>query len=215
MTAAGSRALHQGQPVLAAGAPASAARGAAVLVHGRGGSAAGILGVAALLGRQDLALRAPQAAGDSWYPLPFLAPLEHNEPYLSSALARLGEVMAGLAEEGIPAERTLLVGFSQGACLTLEWVARNPGLYAGVAGLAGGLIGPPGTPRDYPGSLHSTPVFLGCGDPDPHIPRQRVEETARVLDGMGARVTTRLYPGLGHGINEDEADALGQLASAL
>lgn len=206
---------HQSQPVSTAGPPPGAARGAVVLVHGRGGTAAEMLELGRLLGRDDLALRAPQAAGHTWYPYPFLAPMERNEPGLSSGLRRLGEVLDELAAAGLPPERTLLVGFSQGACLTLELVARNARPYGGVAGLAGGLIGPPGTPRDYPGSLGDTPVFLGCGDPDPHIPRQRVEETADVLRRLGGRVTLRLYPGIGHTLVADELDALRQLAAAI
>jgi predicted esterase len=175
-----------------------------VMAHGRGATAESILELARELWHPDLACVAPQAAGNTWYPYSFLAPLGRNEPGLSSGLARLGEVLDLLRSEGIAPERTLLLGFSQGACLTLEFAARNARRYGGIAGLSGGLIGPPGTPRSYAGSFAGTPVFLGCSDRDPHIPRQRVDETAEVLRRMGAEVTERIYPALGHTVNEDE-----------
>jgi predicted esterase len=153
---------------------------------------------------------APQAAGYSWYPYSFLAPMQQNEPWLSSALARIGEVVAQLEAEGVPEERIVLLGFSQGACLSLEYAARNPRRYGAVIGLSGGLIGPPGTPRNYPGSLAGTPVFLGCSDRDPHIPRERVDETAEVLRTMGGEVTERIYPAMGHTVNQDEVDFVRQ-----
>jgi phospholipase/carboxylesterase len=197
---------HQGQPIVAAGRPVSAASAAMVMVHGRGATAESILELARELRAPDLAYLAPQAAGYSWYPYSFLAPVHANEPGLSSALARIGEVLARLEDEGIPPERTILLGFSQGACLSLEYAARNARRYGGIAGLSGGLIGPPGTPRNYEGSLAGTPVFLGCSDRDPHIPRERVDETAEVLRGLGAEVTERIYPAMGHTVNDDELD---------
>jgi predicted esterase len=202
---------HQGGPVATAGRPPEEAAGAVVLVHGRGSTAASILGLARELGRPDLAWLAPQAAGRTWYPHTFLAPLADNEPGLSSGLAVLAGLVDDLAAAGIPAERVVVAGFSQGACLAVEFAARHPRRYGGVAGLTGGLIGPPGTPRDDPGSLAGTPVFLGAGDPDPHVPWARVEETAAVLARMGARVTLRRYPGLGHAIHREELDAVGAL----
>ena len=183
---------HQNQPVLAAGQPLDRAAAAMVLVHGRGATAQGILSLAEELAHPGFAYLAPQAAGNSWYPLSFLAPIERNEPHLSSALAALSAVLETLGEAGIPPERTLLVGFSQGACLALEFVARHAQRFGGVVGLSGGLIGPPGTPRDYPGSLGGTPVFLGCSDVDPHIPKERVIESAEILQHLGADVTVRL-----------------------
>lgn len=197
---------HQGQPIVAAGRPLSEAAAAMVMVHGRGATAESILELAREFRRPEFAYVAPQAAGYSWYPYSFLAPLHLNEPGLSSGLARIGEVLALLEAEGIPPERTLLLGFSQGACLSLEFAARNARRYGGIAGLSGGLIGPPGTPRAYEGSLAGTPVFLGCSDRDPHIPRERVDETAEVLREMGAEVMERIYPGLGHTVNEDELE---------
>ncbi len=141
--------------------------------------------------------------------------MESNEPGLSSGLARLGEALAEIEAAGIPPERTLLLGFSQGACLSLEFAARNARRYGAVVGLSGGLIGPPGTPRDYPGSLAGTPVFLGCSDRDPHIPLKRVDETAEVLRGMGAEVTERIYPAMGHGVNEDEMEFVRGLVAGV
>jgi predicted esterase len=198
--------VHRGQPVLAAGRPLAEAEAAMVMVHGRGGSAEDILGLSVELRRPELAYVAPQAAGHSWYPYSFMASLEHNEPGLSSGLELLGDLVAHLETGDIPAERIFLLGFSQGACLSLEFAARNARRYGGVIALSGGLIGPPGTPRDYPGTFDGTPVFLGCSDRDPHIPKERVDESARIFERMGAAVTERIYPGMGHTVNEDELD---------
>jgi phospholipase/carboxylesterase len=197
---------HQGQPIITAGRPLKEAAAAMVMVHGRGATAESILELARELRHPEFAYLAPQAAGNSWYPNSFLAPLQRNEPYLSSALARLAEVLDLVTAEGIPPQRTILLGFSQGACLTVEFAARNARRYGGIAGLSGGLIGPPGTPRSYAGSLAGTPVFLGCSDRDPHIPRERVDETAEVLRRLEAEVTERIYPALGHTVNEDELE---------
>jgi predicted esterase len=147
---------------------------------------------------------APQAANNTWYPFTFLAPMQQNEPWLSSALARVGEIVASVEAAGIPPQRIVLGGFSQGACLASEFMARNARRYGGLLAFSGGLIGPPGTPRAYAGSLDGTPVFMGCSDVDAHIPKKRVEETADVLERLGAQVTMRLYPGMGHTINADE-----------
>lgn len=206
---------HAGVRVFREGPPLEEAAAAAILLHGRGGSAGDVLGLARALGEPRLACLAPQAAGNAWYPESFLAPLERNEPWLSSALGVVRRLLDMLAEAGILAERTLLLGFSQGACLALEFAARNGTRYGGVAGLAGGLIGAPGTPRDYPGSLEGTSVFLGCGDRDPFVPLERFEETATVLAGLEANVTRRVYPGVGHVVNEDELDHVRRLTSAL
>ena len=202
---------HQGQPLAWAGRPVAEAAAAMVMVHGRGATAESILTLADELKRNDFAYVAPQAAGYSWYPLSFMAPMPQNEPGLSSGLARIGEVVAQLEAAGMPAERIVLLGFSQGACLSLEFAARNAKRYGAVIGLSGGLIGPPGTPREYPGSFAGTPVFLGCSDRDPHIPRERVNESAMVLKTMGAEVTERIYPAMGHTVNEDEMDHVRQL----
>lgn len=195
---------HQGQPVLAAGTPADRARVAMVMVHGRGASAQSILTLAQALNRPGFAYVAPQASGNTWYPNSFLAPIPSNEPGISSGMQAIRDVLAQLESAGIPAERTVLLGFSQGACLALEFSARHARRYGGVAALSGGLIGPDGTPRDYAGSLAGTPVFLGCSDVDAHIPKARVDLSAEVLERLGAEVTERIYPGMGHTVNEDE-----------
>jgi phospholipase/carboxylesterase len=186
-----------------------------ILVHGRGAPAEDILSLGRELDRPDLAYLAPQAEGYSWYPYSFMAPMEKNEPGLSNGLALLGHLLERLEGDGIPPERTVLLGFSQGACLSLEFAARNAKRYAGVVGLSGGLIGPPGTPREYPGSLADTPVFLGCSDRDPHIPLERVKETTEVLTRMGAKVTERIYPAMGHTVNEDELKHVRDLLDGL
>jgi predicted esterase len=186
-----------------------------ILVHGRGATAEDILSLGRELGRPDLAYLAPQAEGYSWYPYSFLSPMERNEPGLSNGLALLGHLVERLGAEGIPPERTVLLGFSQGACLTLEYAARNARRFAGMAGLSGGLIGPPGTPRDYPGSFAGTPVFLGCSDRDPHIPLERVKETTQVLTRLGAQVAERIYPAMGHTVSEDEMEQVRELVAGV
>ena len=206
---------HRDQPVLEAGAPLSTAPGAVVMVHGRGAGAEDILALAAELGRPDLAYLAPQADGRTWYPRSFLAPIPENEPFLSSALPTLAALLARAAAAGVLPERTLLLGFSQGACLATEFAARNARRYGGLVGLSGGLIGPDGTPRAYPGDLAGTPVFLGCSDVDPHIPVARVQESADVLRRLGGDVDARIYPGMGHTVNRDELAAVRALLAAL
>jgi predicted esterase len=201
--------------IAAAGAPLETARAAAVLLHGRGATANDILGLAAELGQDDVAYLAPQAPGHTWYPLSFLAPLEQNEPYLSRSLATVAAILEHLDSQGFGADRLVLVGFSQGGCLALEFAARNARRYGGVAGLSAGLIGPPGVPRSHPGTLSDTPIFLGCSDIDPHIPLHRVQESRKVLGAMGAVVTERIYPGMGHTINQDEIAEVGRLLSGV
>jgi predicted esterase len=186
-----------------------------ILVHGRGATAEGILSLAGELSHPGFAFLAPQAADNTWYPLSFMAPIERNEPYLSSALDRLAALLAQTTQAGIPAERTILLGFSQGACLALEFAARNTQRYGGLVGLSGGLIGPEGTPRDYPGSLAGTPVFLGCSDVDFHIPSERVVESGQVLERLGGEVTLRLYPNMGHTVNKDELDRVRSIMADL
>ncbi|HUS16661.1 MAG TPA: phospholipase [Chloroflexia bacterium] len=206
---------HEGGRVVAAGAPLDRARAAMIMVHGRGATAADILTVAAELDAPDIAFLAPQAAGGTWYPYSFLAPMADNEPGLSSGLQVIGDLLAAIAAAGTPPERTFLLGFSQGACLTLEFVARHARRYAGVAGLSGGLIGPSGTPREYTGALDGTPVFMGCSDVDFHIPKERVEESAAVLERLGGAVTMRLYRGMGHTVNADEIRAVQAMLGAV
>ena len=206
---------HRGQPVRQAGAALSDARAAAILIHGRGATAESILPLADLFPHPDLAYLAPQAARNTWYPYPVMSPIEANEPFLSSALAMLARLVRRLGESGIPPERVALVGFSQGACLVLEFSARNARRYGGVVGLSGGLIGLPGHVRSDQGSLAGTPVFLGCSDVDAHIPLARVRESADVMRALGGDVTERSYPGMGHTINEDEANRVRALFASL
>jgi len=197
---------HQDQPLLGQGPALDHAGAAMVMLHGRGATARDILTLVPELEQPGWTFLAPQAAGDTWYPFPFTAPLENNEPWLSSALAVVGEVLVKVAAAGIPPERTVLLGFSQGACLALEYAARNARRFGGVIGLSGGLIGPDGAERNDSGSFEGTPAFLGCSDHDPHIPAGRVDHAARVLEGLGAEVTMVLYPNLDHAVNQEEID---------
>src|SRR2546421_2071990 len=206
---------HQGQPLLLAGEPLESAKAAMIMMHGRGATAEDILMLADEFKQPGFAYLAPQAAGNSWYPNSFLAPIASNEPGLSSGLAVIASLLEQLTQAGISSERTILLGFSQGACLSLEFVARNARRYGGVAGLSGGLIGPEGTPRNGSGSLAGTPVFLGCSDIDPHIPKARVQETSEVLQRLGGDVTMRLYPRMGHTVNRDELRSVQAMMSAL
>jgi predicted esterase len=184
-----------------------------ILVHGRGASAADIMTLGAELMHPGVAYLAPQAAGNAWYPHPFTAPMDSNEPHLSSALEVLASLLATV-EKSVAADRIILLGFSQGACLTLEFAARHARRYGGVVGLSGGLIGPDGTPRDYAGSFDGTPAFMGCSDVDPHIGKDRVLEAAEVFTRMGAKVTARLYPQMGHTVNDEEIQLVRGMVAA-
>ena len=198
---------HQGQPIESAGVPLLEAQCAMVLVHGRGATAEDILTLVDELDQGGFAYLAPQAAGHTWYPYSFLAPMNDNQPGLDSALGVLTRLVEGLEKENVGEERIALLGFSQGACLTLEFAARHARRYRAIVGFSGGVIGPPGTPRNYAGSLRATPVFLGCSDIDPHIPLERVHETADVFRRLGASVDERIYPRMGHLVNDDELEA--------
>lgn len=202
---------HRGQAVLRAGAPLEQAKAAVIMVHGRGATAESILSLVEVIDQPGFAYLAPQASDYTWYPHSFLAPIASNEPGITSGLAAMVSLLDYLAANGIAAEQTILLGFSQGACLTLEFAARQARRYGGVAGLSGGLIGPEGTPRHYSGSLAGTPVFLGCSDVDSHIPQTRVKHSAEVLQRLGGQVTMRLYPGMGHQVNQDEIDVIKQM----
>ena len=206
---------HQGLAVLFAGKSLNTARTAMILVHGRGASAEDILELVTEFPAPGFAYLAPQAAGHEWYPYSFMAPLESNEPGLSSGLAVIASLLDQITGAGIPAERIILLGFSQGACLSLEFAARNARRFGGIVGLSGGLIGPSGTPRDYPGSFDGTPVFLGCSEKDPHIPKPRVELSAQVMQQLGGNVTLRLYPNLGHTVNRDEVRFVREIVKAV
>lgn len=199
------------------GAPLGEAAAALILLHGRGGSADDMIELGRLLAPADpkVAILAPQAAGGTWYPQRFLAPLQQNEPYLSSALGVVAGIIAQLSSLGIPSRRVVLGGFSQGACLALEFAVRHPQRYGGVAGLSGAVIGPPGLARELAGSFGGTPVFLGCGDRDPHIPAASVQESATIFRRLEADVVERIYPGLPHTVSDDEISAVSGIIRRL
>jgi predicted esterase len=206
---------HAGQPVRRQGPVAAQARIAVVLVHGRGDSASGILTLADAFDLPDVMWLAPQAAGNTWYPYSFLAPIDENQPGLDSGLLVIDDLVRMLEQESIAAARVVLMGFSQGACLAQEYAARHARRYRAIVGLSGGLIGPPGTPRDYSGWFDGTPVFLGCSDIDPHIPVERVHESSQVFTRMGAVVDERIYPRMGHTVNAEEIEVVrGLLAGS-
>jgi predicted esterase len=207
--------VDQGTQIYTVGQPLEQANAAMILLHGRGASAGDILGLSDSLKYPNFAYLAPQAANASWYPYRFLAPIERNEPWLSSALGMIAELVDSVEAAGIPAEKLILAGFSQGACLAAEFVARHPSRYGGLLVFSGGLIGPPKTQFNYAGSLEGTPVFVGCGDRDPHIPVSRVEETAAELRKLGAEVTAKIYPAMGHTIVEDELAEARHIISNL
>jgi predicted esterase len=186
-----------------------------IMVHGRGATAESILTLVQALDTPGFVYLAPQAAGNTWYPNSFLAPIPSNEPGISSGLAAIDDLMKRVAAAHIPPEKTMLLGFSQGACLSLEFAARHARRYGGIAGLSGGLIGPDGTPRNYRGSFDGTPVFLGCSDVDFHIPVERVRDTAQIFKKMGAVVDVRLYPGMGHIVNDDEVNAVKKMMAQV
>jgi phospholipase/carboxylesterase len=200
---------HGSQRVLTDGPPPGETRAAMILVHGRGAGPDDILELGRAHRVDGFTLLAPAAAQNTWYPNSFLAPIEANEPWLSSALAVLESLVERVLEAGVPSERLVLMGFSQGACLASEFARRNPRRYGAVVAYSGGVIGPMGTTWEVDkvggaGSLAGTPVFLGCSDVDHHIPVERVHETARLFEAMGAEVEKRIYPGMGHLVNRDE-----------
>jgi phospholipase/carboxylesterase len=204
--------MHEGNKVIATGKPLGSAKRVMVMLHGRGASAESILSLKGYLNNTDFAFVGPEASGNTWYPYSFMAPIAQNEPYLSSALLVISGLIEQLKEEhGFEQKDIYLLGFSQGACLALEYIVRNPAHYGGVFGLSGGLIGPVGTSWPEQGSLMGTPVFLGCSDNDLHIPQERVKETATVLEKLGAKVTMKLYTDFGHSINDDEIDRINDI----
>jgi predicted esterase len=196
--------IHAQEPRLTAGAPLGEGRGVVILLHGRNAGPQNILGLVPALARPAWTYMAPAAAGGTWYPYSFLTEISKNEPFLSSALQVITDIVDDLTRRSIPRRHIVLAGFSQGACLISEWTARRGEPLGGVIAFSGGLIGPPGTTWPEQGQLDGTPIFLGCSDVDSHIPRERVEETAAFFERRGADVTMRLYAGMGHTINEDE-----------
>lgn len=207
---------HAGQPVARAGVPLPEARAAVIMIHGRGAGPRNILDLVPLIGHPGVAYVAPAASGGTWYPKSFMAPIHENEPGISSGISVVHSLIDEVVAAGLPAERIMLLGFSQGACLMCTAAQRRPARYGGVVAFSGGLIGPPGTVWEERGDFGATPAFFGCSDVDAHVPETRVRESAAVYERMGARVTTRIYPGMGHLVNDDEAafarDLLGQIA---
>jgi len=197
--------------IITAGRPLNQADKALILVHGRGGRAGDILFLADELNVEDYALLAPQATGNSWYPYSFLMPPAQNEPWLSSALDVLKQLVADINAAGISSENIFFLGFSQGACLTLEFVTRNAARYGGVAAFTGGLIGDRIYPENYKGDFGGTPIFIGTSDPDPHVPVVRVHATTNILQDMNALVTEEVYPLMGHTISQQEIDKVNDL----
>lgn len=195
---------HVGQPVATEGAPLGHGRAAMIMVHGRDAAPRNILDLVPAFSRPDVSYLAPAAAGNTWYPFSFMAEIARNEPGLSSGLAAVDALVESVVRRGVPKRSLVLLGFSQGGCLTAEYAVRHADRFAGVIVYSGGLIGPPGTTWPYGGSFDGTPVFLGCSDADAHVPLTRVDESAAVFERMGARVTRRIYPGMGHLVNEDE-----------
>jgi phospholipase/carboxylesterase len=202
--------MHQ-EKILTAGKPLTEAKKALVMIHGRGGSAEDILSLAAHLEVNDFALLAPQATNNSWYPLSFLARPADNEPWLSSALATIAATVADIEKAGISKENIYFLGFSQGACLTLEFVARNAAVYGGVAAFTGGLIGDKIYPENYKGDFAGTPVFIGTSNPDPHVPVERVYASSNILRQMNADLTEKVYDNMGHTITMDEIEKANSL----
>jgi len=206
---------HAGGRLFTLGPPSDRAKAVVLAVHGRGATADSILALAEPVGLPEVLWAAPAAEGNSWYPHSFLEKIELNEPWLTSGLNLIKSVLAGLEAEGLPRRKVMLLGFSQGACLALEFAARNAGRYGAVVGLSGGLVGPPGTERGYGGWFEDTPLFIGCSDTDPHIPLARLRETEEVFQRLGAEVTLQLYPGSSHGVNADELERVRILLKSL
>ncbi len=197
---------HLTQPVATTGATLEEASAGLILLHGRGATAVDILSLSTHLDYPGLAYLAPQAEGYSWYPYRFIAPVEQNEPYLSAALSKIDEISKEIESQGIPTEKIFIGGFSQGACLAAEYVIRNPRRYGGLIVFSGGYIGPLNMKRQPNGDLKGMPAFLGCSDFDPHIPLERIKETTALLQAMGAQVTEKIYPDMGHTIIDDEIE---------
>ncbi len=195
---------HRDQPVLTVGAELTQATAAVILLHGRGASAEDILGLATGMYDERFAYLAPQAAGNAWYPYSFMAPIEKNEPWLSSALAKVGTIVQQAVAAGLSRDRIFVCGFSQGACLSSEFVARNPARYGALIAFTGGLIGPPDADLHHKGDLGGMPALFSSGDPDPHVPWTRVLESAKQFTAMGAAVKTQHYPGRPHTVLPQE-----------
>ncbi len=197
---------HHNQLVLHRGKKLEDAKAVMIMVHGRGANAESILSLANEFNSGGIAYLAPQANDNSWYPYSFLSPIEMNEPGITSGLSLIDSIVNDVLNKGFSNDRIFLLGFSQGACLSLEYAVRHPKKFGGIFGLSGGLIGPPGTKWYCDGEFNRTEIFLGCSDIDPHIPVERVDETENVFNSMNANVTKRIYKRMGHTINRDEID---------
>lgn len=200
-----------GKNIVTAGKALNEAKKALIMLHGRGAGAEDILSMSSYLSVKDYALIAPQATDNTWYPYSFLIPPFQNEPKLSSALSLIKDIADDIKNKGISAENIYFMGFSQGACLALEFVARNATRYGGVAAFTGGLIGDKIYNENYKGDFGSTPIFIGTSNPDPHVPVERVHATAEILKNMHAMVTEKVYKNMGHTINKDEIDNVNRL----
>lgn len=206
--------MHQ-EPTIQSGLPVEQARAALILVHGRGGSAQDILSLADHLETDEFALLAPQARNHSWYPYSFLAPRASNQPWLDSALSLLKTTTDELRSRGLSSDQIFLVGFSQGACLALEFAASQATRYGGIIAFTGGLIGETLEPENYSGDFAGTPVFIGTSDPDPHVPLQRVLDTEAQYRKMNASIEVKIYPGMGHTIVADEIARANQMLQTV
>ena len=206
---------HAGQPVLAWGKPLGQAPVVVIMIHGRGAGPANILELAPAIGEPNATYLAPGAANNTWYPYSFMTQIAKNEPFLSSAISVLGSLVSEIESAGIPRDRIVMMGFSQGACLTTEFAIRNASRFGGFVAFSGGAIGPAGTTWDETPRFDGTPIFFGCSDIDAHIPEARVRESAELCTRMGADVTTRIYPGMGHLVNDDEIEQARQILDRL
>jgi len=202
--------LHT-KKILSSGKKLEEAEKALIMIHGRGANAHDILSLANYLQVDDFALLAPEATNNTWYPYSFIAPVSQNEPWLSSSLQVVKDLVSDIKAAGITSENIYFLGFSQGACLTLEFVARNAMRYGGVVAFTGGLIGETIRSENYTGNFNNTPVFIGSSNPDPHVPVERVHESTKILKSMNAVVTQKLYNGMGHMISQDEIDLANTL----
>lgn len=206
---------HAGQPILSAGKPLGEAPVAVVMVHGRNAGPENILDLVPRLGRPNVTYLAPAAANRTWYPYSFMADIASNEPGISSGIAVLRGLVEQIEAAGVPRRRVVVLGFSQGACLTSEFAVRTASRFGGIVAYSGGAIGPPGTTWDESTRFDATPCFFGCSDVDPHVPEPRVRETADLCRRMGAEVTLQIYPGMGHLVNDDEIAWTRRLLDAL
>lgn len=202
---------HKDLKIIVKGKPVEEAAGVMIMVHGRGATAESILSLSEEFNNEDWAYLAPQAIENTWYPFSFLAPIDQNEPGITTGIQNIKDLVKDLVKRKVDKKKIIILGFSQGGCLVLEFAARNAARYGGIIGLSSGLIGPENTSRTYRGSMEGTPVFLGCSNDDPHVPIWRIKETNEVFKTMEAQVTLKVYPGMPHAIIEDEIEIVKSL----